>query len=108
MPNGLQPLPPPLKVVDAIGDVLLHIPKLPAEIVQRVGTAAVSTGGEMDQAVRRSTDAPGIPNPVTFVTGAMDYVLAGPKGGLKVLMGVADGALDTFSSAQQRLRSLGG
>lgn len=107
MPNGLKPPPAPLQVVDAIGDLILHIPKLPAEIVQRVGAAAAATGGEMEQAVKHTTDSPDIPDPITLVTGALDYVLALPKGGINAIRGVADGVTDTFGSAQQRLRSLG-
>ena len=110
MPNGLKAPPEPLKVVDAIGDVIMHAPRLPAEVVQRAGAAGASMGTEMEAAVKRVTDIPGdvLPDPITFVTGALDYVFAVPKGAVGVVKGVADGVAETLSGVQQRLRRLGG
>lgn len=108
MPNRVKSLPEPLKVVDAIGDVILHIPALPAKIVQRVGSAIQGAGSEQEGAVKSITDVPGdaIPDPVTFVAGALDYVIAIPKGAVGVVKGAVEGIGDTLGSAQERLRRL--
>ena len=108
MPNGLKPLPEPLKVVDAIGDVILQIPALPAKIAQQVGSAVQGFGSEQLAAVKSTTDVGGdaLPDPVTFVAGALDYVIAIPKGAVAVVKGMVEGVGDTLGSAQGRLRRL--
>ena len=98
-------LPDPLEVVDAVGDVIMHIPRLPGEIAQRLGAATNRMGGSMESAVGRTTQGE-IPDPITFLANGLDYVLSIPRGALEGVEGVFDGAKETFNSAQERLRRL--
>ena len=98
-------LPDPLEVVDAVGDVLLHIPRLPAEIAQRTGAAATRMGSSMESAVGRTTQGE-IPDPITFIGNGLDYILSVPRGAIEVAEGAFNGVKETFNSAQERLRRL--
>jgi hypothetical protein len=98
--------PGPEGVVDAVFDTVLAIPKLPSEVAQRVGQASASMGNEMEAAVRKSTDFPDdeLPDPITVVSGAIDYVLSIPKGAATGARGVFDGILQTAGDVQSRWR----
>ena len=102
--------PDPIKIVDAIGDSVMELPNLPARVGSSVSAAASSMTSKMSAAVRRSTEVPGDmpPDPVTFVTGAVDYVLSIPGGALDMASSAIKGVGDAFDSVQARLRRLVG
>ena len=108
MPNGLNGngpnLPDPMGLVDALFDTVMAVPKLPGEVVQRVGNAASANGNEMEGAVRQSTNPDVLPDPVTFVAGAIDYVLSIPKGAFSAIRGGSDGVIQTAGDVQNRWR----
>lgn len=108
MDKGFGNAPGPVETIDAIGDVILHLPRLPGEIAQRVGSAIQNMGSNMEAAVNSVTNRPDDvpPDPITFLAGVGDYILSGPKAAFEVIRGVGDGALETFTSAQARLKKL--
>ena len=106
MARDMGRLPPVENSIDAVGDIVMHIPKLPAEIVKRTSGAITSMGNEMDAAVDRTTSG-GIPDPVTFVANGIDYIIAVPKGAFGAVKGAFEGVGETLSSAQARLKQLG-
>lgn len=103
------PSPPdPLEVIDAVGDVVMHVPRLPAEVCQRIGNATQRTSSAMEAAVRRTTEIPNDapPDPVTFIANGVDYVVAIPRGVFEGAAGVFNGVVETFNSAMTRIQRL--
>lgn len=103
------PPPDPLEVIDAVGDVVMHVPRLPAEVGHRLGAATQHAGSSMEAAVRRTTDLAGDapPDPITFVFNGLDYVAAIPRGVFEGAGGVFNGIVETFNSAMARIQRLG-
>ncbi|MFH1486821.1 MAG: hypothetical protein ABIH46_12190 [Chloroflexota bacterium] len=110
MPERMPKLPDPIKVVDGIGDVVMEVPKLPARIVQSVGGAVAGMGADMKAAADQITNVPDdmVPDPVTLVTGVVNYVVAIPKGVVKAIGGGISSVGDTLGSIESRLRRLAG
>lgn len=112
-PNVRDPVsgrrvPGPLEILDAVGDVVLHIPRIPAKILSRTGSTISSMGAEMDSAVTGVTDKTSAipPDPVTVVAGLAEYVIAVPKGAVLWFGEAAGGVNQVLESAQNRLRNL--
>lgn len=107
--QSLPPIPNPLKVIDAVGDVVMTIPRVPADVVQRAGAAISGAGAGMEAAVNKATeiadDMP--PDPITFVFGAVNYAIAGVKGGVDGVAGAVVGVGDSLSQAASRVQRLG-
>jgi hypothetical protein len=111
MENLRMPPPPPdpIEVVDAAGDtVLTVVPGTIARVVRNVGGAVQQAGAQAVQAVNSPKDTPADapPDPVSLGTGAVNYVLAIPKGVMGVITGIFNGVSESIADVEGRGRRL--